>query len=240
MDWKKLHEQLEEIEKKLHYHFQNRGLLALAFVHRSYVNENKDVIHHNERLEFLGDSILGLVIADYLFQLLPELSEGDLSYLRSRLVEATSCMNFLQKLEIQSYILLGKGEKLNDGRGRDTILADLFEAVVGAIYLDGGMSAAKNFILGNFHTDIEAIIQKPVSNWKAVLQDLCQKRFQLPPYYQVLDATGPDHNKTFTIAVVISGNELGRGEGPSKKEAQQAAAQHAIEALLKTEKSDGT
>lgn len=225
---KDLIDKASEIERKLGYTFSDRSLLALAFVHRSYINEHREVSQHNERLEFLGDSILGLLISEYLYRYLPSTAEGDLSYLRSRLVEASSCIIYIQKLDIQKYLLLGKGERMNDGRGRDSIMSDLFEAIIGAIYLDKGIEAAREFLFKNFTTDIEAILKKPIRNWKAILQDYCQKKFQLTPIYHVISEEGPDHSKIFTISVEIKNEELGRGQGPSKKEAQQAAAAEAL------------
>ena len=216
------------IEKQLRYSFKDPSFLVLAFVHRSYVNENRSITEHNERLEFLGDSILGMLISDFLFKHLPSTPEGDLSYLRSRLVEASSCVNYMHSLGISSFVLLGKGERMNDGKGRESILADLFEAIIGAIYLDGGVEAAKNFLFENFTSQFDAIIKTPLRNWKAILQDHCQKKFQLTPSYQVLNTSGPDHSKLFEIAVLIGDKELGRGTGASKKEAQQAAAAAAI------------
>lgn len=214
----------DEIERKLGYAFKNRTYLALAFVHRSYVNENKDVHQHNERMEFLGDSILGMIIADYLYRKLPSTPEGELSYLRSRLVEASSCVLFVQKLDVEKFLLLGKGERMNDGRGRDSILADLFEAIIGAIFLDGGIEAASHFLFDNFSHEIEAILKKPLRNWKALLQDYCQKTFHNTPIYKVISEVGPDHSKIFKIVVIINGEEVGVGEGSSKKEAQQVSA----------------
>lgn len=216
------------IEQKIGYTFKNHQLMALAFVHRSFINENRNITFHNERLEFLGDSILGLLIADHLYQHLPETPEGELSYLRSRLVEASSCVSFIQKLKIEEYLLLGKGERLNDGRGRDTILADLFEALIGAIYLDGGIESAKAFLFNNFIQEINSILAKPLRNWKALLQDFCQKQFQQTPTYSVLKECGPDHKKEFEISVSIKNKVLGKGMGSSKKEAQQAAAENAL------------
>lgn len=216
------------IESKIGYTFNDRNLLALAFIHRSFVNENRDAINHNERLEFLGDSILGMLIAEYLYRQLPFTPEGELSSLRSRLVEASSCVIYVQKLNLEKHLLLGKGERMNDGRGRESILADLFEAVIGAIYLDGGIEAAQRFLFQNFSEEFQAIIKKPLRNWKALLQDHCQKKFQQAPFYQVLEESGPDHSKTFKISVLIGNKELGHGEGASKKEAQQAAAADAI------------
>ncbi len=216
------------IESKLGYSFKDRSFLLLAFIHRSFINENRLITKHNERLEFLGDAILGMIISDYLYNHLPPSTpEGQLSYLRSRLVEASSCVSYIQTFDVSSYILLGKGERMNDGRGRDSILADLFEAIVGAIYLDGGVEATRRFLFKNFTPQFEAILKTPLSNWKAVLQDYCQKTYQQPPLYHVLSESGPDHSKIFEIAVLIKQKELGRGKGASKKEAQQAAAANA-------------
>lgn len=219
------------IESKIGYVFADKSLLALAFVHRSYVNENREIGQHNERLEFLGDSVLGLIIAEYLYRYLPSTPEGELSYLRSRLVEASSCVTYVQKLEITDHILLGKGERMNDGRGRETIIADFFEAMIGAIFLDGGIEAAKRFLFKNFSKEIDAILKMPLRNWKAILQDYCQKKYQKPPIYKVLSEVGPAHSKQFHIAVLINEEEIGHGEGSSKKEAQQAAASDALTKL---------
>lgn len=216
------------IEATLGYVFRDRTLMALAFVHRSYVNEHREITEHNERLEFLGDSILGLLISEYLYRHLPHTPEGELSCLRAKLVEAASCIAYIQKLHLEPFLLLGKGEKMNDGRGRDSILADLFEAIIAAVYLDGGIEAARSFLLNNFSSEIEATIKLPFKNSKALLQDYCQKKYQKVPFYKVLSESGPDHNKNFEIAVIINNEELGRGMGSSKKEAQQAAATDAI------------
>jgi ribonuclease III len=223
-----LQQNISAIETKLGYTFCDRSLLTLAFIHRSYINENRAVTQHNERLEFLGDAVLGMLISDYLYRYLPSTAEGQLSYLRSRLVEASSCVSYVQSLNLAPYILLGKGERMNDGRGRDSILADLFEAIMGAIYLDGGLEAARNFLFRNFTPQIEDILKTPLRNWKALLQDYCQKKYQQTPTYHVLQASGPDHSKIFEISVLINQQELGRGKGASKKEAQQAAAADAI------------
>lgn len=222
----------DEIEGHLSYEFTDKKLLALAFVHRSFVNESSIADGtHNERLEFLGDSVLGMLIAAYLYTHFPEKPEGDLSTLRSRLVEASSCVMYIRKLDVEQYILLSKGEQRNEGRGRDSILADLFEAIIGAIYIDGGTEAAQNFLFGHFQEDIDAIISEPFCNWKADLQDLTQRRHQETPTYKVLKESGPDHDKVFEIGVFISDRELGRGTGESKKVAQQAAAALAIDKL---------
>lgn len=227
----RLIQQASVIESKLNYSFVDRSLLALAFIHRSFINENRGIVYHNERLEFLGDSVLGMLISDYLYRHLPSTPEGELSYLRSRLVEASSCVSYIHTLNVAQYILLGKGERMNDGRGRESILADLFEAIVGAIYLDGGMIAAQKFLFENFSKEIETILKTPLRNWKALLQDYCQKNFQHTPVYLVLQESGPDHSKIFQVSVLINQQELGRGTGASKKEAQQAAAADALSRL---------
>ncbi|CCB85419.1 MULTISPECIES: ribonuclease III [Parachlamydia] len=223
-----LAQNISNIELRLGYKFQDRDLLALAFVHRSFINENREIHEHNERLEFLGDSVLGLLIADYLYRYLPSTPEGELSYLKSRLVEASSCVTYIHKLDLEQFLLLGRGERMNDGRGRESILADLLEAIIGAVYLDGGLESAKAFLFKNFSTEIEAILKTPVRNWKALLQDYCQKKYQTTPSYHVIDEKGPDHSKTFKISVFLNDEEVGKGEGGSKKEAQQKAAEDAL------------
>lgn len=225
-------EKSEEIEKKLSYTFKDKNLLGLAFVHRSYFNEHRqELTDHNERLEFLGDSILGLVVSEYLYSILPKENEGQLSHLKAHLVEATMCASFVHKLSLGAFLLLGKGEKMNDGRGRDTILADLFEALLGAMYLDGGMDAVKKFFWDHFHEDVQNYLREPLRNWKAEFQDYCQKKYQKPPSYKVVKELGPDHNKTFEVAAFIGENGAGIGTGASKKEAEQSAAKDALEKL---------
>jgi ribonuclease-3 len=220
------------IEQRLGYRFVDRELLALAFVHRSFVNENRDILsEHNERLEFLGDSVLGLVIADYLYRYLPGTPEGELSHLRSRLVEASCCVAYLEQLKVEEFLLLGKGERRNPGRGRDSIVADLFESLVGAIYLDGGLDAVQPFIFQNFSSIIQGILAQPSRNWKAELQDYSQKRYHVAPVYTIVDEDGPDHRKTFEVEVSIKQQAMGRGKGSSKKEAQQQAASDALKKL---------
>jgi ribonuclease-3 len=224
-----MRENFSLIEKKIGYDFQDLTLLETAFVHRSFINENRGVVkEHNERLEFLGDAVLGLIVSKFLYTEFPELPEGDLSYLRSRLVEATTCAFYIEKMALERYILMGKGEAMNEGKGRLTILADLFEALIGAIYLDGGMEAAQTFFFDHFKEDILTIIRKPMRNWKAELQDYCQKNYQTPPTYEVVDEEGPDHNKTFYMIVKLGDEVLGQGIGSSKKEAEQKGAKEAV------------
>lgn len=227
-----LRDHLPEIEKKICYSFKDSSLLELSFIHRSFINENRGLVReHNERLEFLGDAVLGVIISDFLYLELPDYPEGELSYLRSRLVEASICSFYIEKMGLKSYILMGKGEMMNEGKGRATILADLFEALIGAIYLDGGIEEARLFFFSHFRENVLMIIKSPNRNWKAELQDYCQKKYQKPPRYEVIKEDGPDHEKTFTVMVKLDDQLLGRGLGSSKKEAEQNSAQQAIEAL---------
>ena len=220
------------IEEKLGYTFKNKRLLALAFVHRSFYNENRSVLDdYNERLEFLGDSVLGLIVADYLYEHLPKEGEGVLSHLRSHLVEAGTCASFVQRVGVADFVLLGKGERMNDGRGRETILADLFEALIGAIYLDGGLESNQRFFFGHFAEEIESALNEPLRNWKAELQDYSQKKYQKPPVYRVIKESGPDHSKIFHVVALIDDQEVGSGEGSSKKLAEQSAAEDALKKL---------
>lgn len=227
-----LQNSLSLIEDKIGYTFGDKSLIELAFIHRSFTNENRDVVSgHNERLEFLGDAILGLIVSDFLYSHLPDEPEGELSYLRSRLVEAPACALYLENLELENFLLLGRGEAMNEGKGRSTILADLFEAVMGALYLDGGVEVARQFFFNHFESEVLGIIAEPHRNWKAELQDFCQKNYQKPPNYEVLKEEGPDHLKTFYVAVKLDEKELGSGEGTSKKEAEQKAAEVAVKNL---------
>ncbi|HSX37376.1 MAG TPA: ribonuclease III [Chlamydiales bacterium] len=214
------------------YIFENKELLIQSFIHRSFVNEMKNLgIQHNERLEFLGDSVLGLVVADYLYHRLPSFPEGQLSQLRSRLVDANSCAYYLQKLGVTDSILLGKGERMGEGHAKASIQADVFEALIGAVHLDGGVQKVTSFLLLHFEEDFEKVIGTPPRNYKAELQDYAQKKFQRTPAYKVIEEAGPDHAKTFHVLVTVNENELGSGMGASKKEAEQRAAFAALSKL---------
>lgn len=227
--------QIETVEKKLKVKFKDPSLLTLAFVHRSFWNENQElVIDHNERLEFLGDSVLSLIIANYLFREHPRLDEGSLSKIRSQLVDAPACANYVQKLGIGEFLLLGKGEQMNRGKGRESILADLFEALIGAFYLDQGLEKVASFFFSHFKDNVDQLIATPFRNWKAELQDWAQKKYQQTPDYRVLDESGPAHKRVFRVGVWIQEKKWGEGSGTSKKEAQIASAENA---LLRLERS---
>ncbi|OGN56782.1 MAG: ribonuclease III [Chlamydiae bacterium RIFCSPHIGHO2_12_FULL_44_59] len=220
-----LRENLPYIEDKIGYSFERKDLLVLAFVHRSFINEFRGGrLEHNERLEFLGDSVLGLAVADFLYHRLPDYPEGQLSQIRSRLVDTGACSQYLLKLQLAEYILLGRGEAMSEGRAKQSILADVFEALLGAIYVDGHMNRARSFLLMHFERDFESAIGTPSRNYKAELQDYSQKQFQKPPIYKVMDEVGPDHAKVFHVMVYVNEQEAGLGIGSSKKEAEQQAA----------------
>lgn len=217
------------IEERIGYVFENKELLILSLIHRSFVNEHKSQVQtHNERLEFLGDSVLGLITADFLYHRLPTFPEGPLSQFRSRLVDAHACAYYLQKLGLQEFILLGRGETLSDGKAKLSILADAFEALIGAIFIDGGMVVAKSFLLCHFTEDMETVIDSPSRNYKAELQDYSQKKYQKAPVYKIVQETGPDHAKIFHCVVMVADKEVGIGLGESKKQAEQQAAFDAL------------
>jgi len=227
-----LREKIPLLEEKIGFFFENKDFLILALIHRSFVNEyREESLQHNERLEFLGDSVLGLVMADFLYHRLPAHPEGHLSQIRSRLVDASSCAAYLQKLGLPDFILFGRGEKISEGKTKTSILADVFEALVGAIYLDGGLQAAKSFLLSHFDKEIEEVIGSPSRNYKAELQEHSQKKFQKAPVYKVVSETGPDHAKVFQVKVYLGEEEAGTGMGASKKEAEQQAAFEALKRL---------
>lgn len=218
-----------EIEKRIGYTFRDRQLLKKALIHRSHRNESRYVEEeNNERLEFLGDAVLGLLIAEALYRAYPDEPEGELSVLRASLVGASSCARFFEKLGIEEALLMGRGERREEGKGRTSLLADFFEALLGAIYLDGGMEVVARFFSLHFGEDLRTLVGEAVQNWKALLQDKVQKAGLATPCYVVIGEEGPGHQRQFEVAVLVEGSELGRGVGSSKKEAQQAAAREAL------------
>jgi ribonuclease-3 len=219
----------ETVESRLGYQFKTRFLLERAFIHRSFINEHKEfAFENNERLEFLGDSVLNLLIAEYLFHNLPEVAEGTLSSIRASIVSSDACIQYMQQLNLQEFILVGRGEKMQSGKGRQTILADVFEAILGALYLDAGLETTRHVFFFHFQTKIADMSLQPKANFKALLQEYVQKTSHVVPKYHVLEESGPDHKREFLIAVFINEKELGRGRGTTKKEAEQQAAMSAI------------
>lgn len=225
-----LKDHLKALQDALGYTFKDSSLLVEAFTHSSFLNEHpEEVTESNERLEFLGDAVLGILVTQYLFEKFPNHPEGTLSNYRSKLVEGTSCTQYVEKLQLHSYLLLGRGEQLQYSQDpHPSMSADLFEALIGALFIDGGLKAADAFLSNHYLEDFEDILKNPSRNWKAELQDYTQKRYQKIPTYQVLEEVGPDHNKTFQIAVFIDDMNLGTGYGSSKKGAEQAAASDAL------------
>ena len=230
---------MEALEEKLGYRFNQRALLENALTHSSYANENKARgCQSNERLEFLGDSVLGMVTADYLFRTHPDLPEGDLTRTRAALVCEGSLVEVAQQLNLGAYLKLGKGEDAGGGRERPSIVADAVEAVIAAVYLDGGIGSARK-IIQKFILDREE--EKSASrDYKTALQELVQREsgqvlgYQLIGQvlgYQLIGAEGPDHAKIFSVEVDLNGTPIGQGKGRSKKEAEQNAAKAAIEKL---------
>ena len=227
---------MQELEKKLNYTFHDQRLLREALNHSSYANEHRaQGMNSNERLEFLGDSVLGFVTAEYLFARHPDLPEGDLTRIRAALVCEQSLHEVAQKLGLGSYLRLGKGEEAGGGRQRTSILADATEAVFAAVYLDGGIEAASALIhrvlLDKEGTHADELVQ----DYKTALQELVQRRTGQVLSYRMVGESGPDHAKTFTVEVLLNGVAVGAGHGHSKKEAEQAAAHAAIACLQRGE-----
>ncbi|MBE6948274.1 MAG: ribonuclease III [Ruminococcaceae bacterium] len=223
---------MNELEKKLNYSFKDIGLLNTALSHSSYANENKKLGEVcNERLEFLGDSILGVVTADYLYKNFPDMPEGQMTKTRSELVCEPSLHGVAQELNLGKYLRLGKGEEMGGGRTRPSIMADAVEAILAAVYLDGGIEEAakiiKRFILVNVESGVKN------HDYKTTLQEFVQKKNDQVLKYEMVDATGPDHAKTFVFRVLLNGEEIGEGVGRTKKEAEQNAARQALKELSK-------
>lgn len=228
MDFTPIHPELDQLEKVLGYHFADKSVLQLACIHRSYYNENHETVDaHNERLEFIGDAALDLLISDFLYKEYPDVSEGELSSLRSTLVQAKMCTVYTQKIGLEKFLLLGKGEERNEGRARERLMANFFEALIGALYFDGGMPAVSKFYYTHFQEILDETLQNPEMNWKAVLQDYAQREHRLQPEYVVVEESGPDHDKKFTIKVMIGTEQWGTGIGNAKKEAEILAARSA-------------
>ena len=224
---------MEALEEKLGYRFTNRALLENALTHSSYANENKAKgLQSNERLEFLGDSVLGMVVADYLFRTHPDLPEGDLTRTRAALVCEGSLVEVAQCLELGAYLKLGKGEEAGGGRHRPSILADATEAVFAAVYLDGGITAASELIHRVLlDVEREEVVEERRRDYKTLLQEHIQRKAGQELTYCMVREEGPDHAKTFVTEVRLNGAAIGEGSGHSKKESEQMAAKSALEKL---------
>ena len=221
---------MESLEKKLGYTFRDRSLLSEALNHSSYANEHRSAeVSSNERLEFLGDSVLGFVTAEFLFKTYGKLPEGDLTRIRAALVCEQSLYEVAKFLGLGQYLKLGKGEEAGGGRQRQSILADATEAVFAAVYLDGGMERVRELICRVLLSRAPAAEER--RDYKTTLQEIVQRRSGQVLTYHMVDESGPDHNKTFLFQVRLNGAPVGHGRGHSKKEAEQAAARDALEKL---------
>ncbi len=218
-----------DIEHIIGYCFKDKAVLKEALTHKSYAGEHRSV-KHNERLEFLGDSILGAIVADYIYNKCPHVEEGVLSKIKSNLVSRRNLYLWGKQLELGRYMSLGHGELATGGRERDSIISNAVEAVIGAVYIDGGYAAAEAVILPWVKTQKLA---QDAQDFKSLLQEYLQKRGQHTPSYEVIQTVGPEHDKTFTVRVSLDGKELGTGKGRNKKLAEQAAAQAAFERMKK-------
>ena len=222
------------LEKLLGYHFKNKDLLVKALKHRSYVyaEEGSDRIESNERLEFLGDAVLELLVTDYLFRRFEDKGEGDLTQMKSQLVSRNALARQADRLGVGTFVLLSEDEREANGGQRPSILCDALESLIGAIYLDGGLEAARSFVQRVVLTDFDRIVQQDANfNFKSKLLEYSQGMGNGHPRYLVHSEKGPDHDKIFSVEVCITGQCMGRGQGRSKKEAQQMAAKDALESL---------
>lgn len=220
-------------EERLGVRFKNPALLQEALVHTSYLNENPSLeIGSNERLEFLGDAALGLAVAQQLYKDYPAVDEGQLTELRTHLVRRDTLARAAQRLGLGDYLLLGRGEEGAGGRRRPTNLARAYEALVGAVFLDGGLARVRRFVKKTLNAELQGLRQRPVpADPKSRLQELVQSRWQSTPSYRLLRAEGPDHARRFSIEVLVGEDVLGVGEGRSKQQAEKAAARQALERL---------
>lgn len=226
---------LPQLEKEIGYHFKRKNLLLQALTHSSYAYENQqEEKEDNEVLEFLGDSVVGLAVADFFCSTYPDLSEGELSKLKSTAASTLSLSQFAKKIKLDRYVLLGKGEEKSGGRKKRTILAGAFEALMGAIYLDGGFEEAKSSLLELLETSFKKIESKKffIHNYKSALQEYFQKANLPPPAYRIITSLGPDHRKSFIVEVYSENEPLAKAKGYSKKNAEQRAAQKALKSLL--------
>ncbi|UGQ17478.1 ribonuclease III [Borrelia sp. RT1S] len=222
-------EQLDKFLMSLHIGFGDFGLLNTALSHSSYANELDQKSINNERLEFLGDSVLNLIITDYLYRLYPDKSEGELSKARSYIVSEDSLSSIARELDLGSYLLLGRGEESNDGRNKKGILADAIEAFVGALYLDGGFLKASVFVIELFDVHIRLMFNRgDFKDYKSLLQEYVQKKYKISPSYKLAKEIGPDHNKVFCVELYVDDKFISNGRGKSKKEAEMRAAEMAL------------
>lgn len=227
-------EHFSALEEQIQINFQNKNFLKNAFIHRSYLNEHKDFSgQSNERLEFLGDSILSIIVSDFLFKNLPNSGEGELTQIRASLVRTETLAAVARKLDLGNFLYLSKGEEDSSGRNNKTILANTFEALVGAIYMDQGIENAGKFIQNNILSDWKKLSITAVVDFKSKLQETLQRKFHQSPKYKLISTNGPDHNRNFEMAVLMGDKILGAGIGKNKQSAAQKAAENALKSLTR-------
>jgi ribonuclease-3 len=227
-----MNEDFDALQSSLGIKFKNINLLSQAFIHRSYLNEIKTSTHSNERLEFLGDSILSLIVSNYLYNQRPADAEGELTNLRAYIVKTKSLGLASEKLNLGKYLKMSKGEDLSGGRDNQALLANTYEALLGAIYLDLGLETVKEVVYKTLLSLFEKEIKSgPPKDAKSSLQEVVQEKFKQSPLYKIIKTKGPDHAREFEVGVYINGQEYGRGEGSSKQEAEEISAKEALERL---------
>lgn len=223
-------EKISEFEEIINYKFNDKNLIFTALSHSSFANENKKQRNSNERLEFLGDSVLSIIVSDFIFEHYTFLPEGELTKLRASLVCEKALFEFAKQIRLGNFIMLGKGEVNTGGRTRPSILADAFEAVIAAIYLDGGIEAARKHVLRFIPKDFDPK-HNHITDYKTVLQEIIQRNPEEMVEYVLKSEKGPDHDKEFTVQVMLNSNVIGEGTGKSKKNAEQMAAKQALKLM---------
>ncbi len=218
---------METLENKINYKFKNKSYLKEALTHSSYANEGNRRLKSNERMEFLGDSVLSLVSGQYLFEKYPDMPEGELTKLKASLVCTESLMRFAKQIDLGNYLFLGKGELMTGGAERPSILEDAFESLIAAVYLDGGLEKAREFVIGFLKPAIDNH-KINFKDYKTILQEVVQQNPDQSVNYVFVGSSGPEHNKVFEVEVHLNSNVIGRGKGKSKKSAEQAAAREAL------------
>lgn len=225
-----MNKDISQLEEKIGYSFKNKALLRQALTHSSYANENRKTGPYNERLEFLGDAVLSLITAEFLYKKFPEMPEGELSKLRASLVCTASLCDYAMKLSLGDYLLLGRGEENSGGRKRQSNLEDAFEALVAAVYLDGGLECAGKPVLMFLNSSIETH-HISFKDYKTLLQEVIQQNHEETLNYVITGESGPDHDKRFDAEVHLNSNVIGKGSGRSKKQAEQEAAKEALQLM---------
>ena len=232
---KERREELSKLQKTLGYSFKEIKLLNKALTHKSYVNETGEDLKHNERFEFLGDSVLDLMVSEYMVLKYSDYKEGVLSKIRAGVVNESCLAKLAQNMDLGAYLLLGRGEEMSGGRKKASLLANAYEALAGAIYFDSNLETAAKILLPSIKKEITRFIETPESrDYKSDLQEYTQNKMVCIPVYKVIREVGPDHEKQFEVVVSVKDTDRGKGMGRSKKEAEQAAAKVALDTYLKT------